>query len=409
VYLTQVTSTSPNAGWGSTLRASSAAWLVANDVPIRLGSVGYSLLPWGLLVIPVVLLVLAGRWAAHVSHVQTRGERSVLIASAVAVYAILGLLASLVSVTDTVSTNALRALITTAVVALLAFGWGVLRTRITSRRDALSPTRLVIWRAGGLAIIVLIAISSVLFLIALILGFPTAVDMQTALNAGPIGGFVLVLLGIGYLPMMLTWTLAYSAGSAVTIGAGSVVSPFVANPVPTELPPFPLLAALPTGSSAAQWFLPVLIVGAGVLVGLWITRHLVLPARARAGVAAAASGSAAIAVLLAVLMSSGSVGVERLRDLGPAPLLTAVLVFALLCVGSVPVVLAFGRRPLREFEIIEPSVVSAAAPPATPESEVASMPVVEQKEESAMIASSVLDQSTTQVIVLPKSPETPDE
>jgi hypothetical protein len=179
--------------------------------------------------------------------------------------------------------------------------------------------------------------------------------------------------------------------------------------VPTELPPFPLLAALPTGSSAVQWFLPVLIVGAGVLVGLWITRHLVLPARARAGVAAAASGIAAIAVLLAVLMSSGSVGVERLRDLGPAPLLTAVLVFALLCVGSVPVVLAFGRRPLREFEIIEPSVVSAAAPPVTPESEVASMPVVEQKEESAMIASSVLDQSTTQVIVLPKSPETPDE
>jgi hypothetical protein len=283
----------------------------------------------------------------------------------------------------------------------LAFGWGVLRTRIAARREGLSPTRQVIVRAGGLSIVALIALSSVLFLIALLIGFPTAVDMQTALDAGPIGGFVLLLLGIGYLPMMLTWTIAYSAGSSVTIGAGSVISPFVPNSVPTELPPFPLLAALPTGSSAVQWFLPVLIVGVGVLVGLWISRRIVLPALQRVGVAAGSSAIAGIAVLLAVLMSNGSVGVERLRDLGPAPLLSAALVFVLLCVGSVPVVLAFGRRPLREFEIIEPSVVSTAVVSVTPDSEVTSTPAVEQTEQSAMIASSVLDQSNTQIIPLP--------
>jgi hypothetical protein len=264
-------------------------------------------------------------------------------------------------------------------------------------------------RAGELSIIALIALSSVLFLIALLIGFPTAVDMQTALDAGPIGGFVLLLLGIGYLPMMLTWTLAYSAGSSVTIGAGSVISPFVPNSVPTELPPFPLLAALPSSSSAVQWFLPVLIVGVGVLVGLWISRRIVLPALQRAGVAAGSSAIAGVAVLLAVLMSNGSVGVERLRDLGPAPLLSAALVFVLLCVGSVPVALAFGRRPLREFEIIEPSVASVAVSVVAPEPEVTAMPVAEQSEQSAMIASSVLDQSSTQVIPLPVTAETPRE
>ena len=405
VFLTELASSSASAGWGSILRSSSAAWLVANDVPIRLGAVWYSLLPWGLLVIPVVLLVLAGRWAAHVSHAKTRGERAVVIGTAVVVYSLLGLVASLISATESVATASTRSVITTAVVALLAFGWGVLRTRIAARRNALSPTGQIIWRAGGLAIIVLIAVSSVIFLIALLIGFPTAIDMQTALDAGPIGGFVLLLLGIGYLPMMLTWTLAYSAGSAVTIGAGAVVSPFVSNPVPTELPPFPLLAALPSGSSTAQWFLPILIVGAGVLVGIWIARRIVLPALQRAGVAAGASVIAGVAVLLSVLMSNGSVGVERLRDLGPAPLLTAVLVFALLCVGSIPVTLAFGRRPLREFVIEETVVTEVAAEPPV----VSEPPVAALVEEATATPSSVLDQSNTQVIIVPKSPESADE
>jgi hypothetical protein len=424
VFLTQITSTSASAEWGSTLRASSAAWLVANDVPIRLGDVWYSLLPWGLLVIPVVLLVLAGRWAAHVSHASTRGERAVVIVSAVIVYAILGLVASRVSEEPSAATSAVRAAITTAIVALLAFGWGVLRVRIAAHRDALSPTRRVIARAGGLAILLLIAVSSVIFLIALLIGFPTAVDMQNALDAGPVGGLVLLLLGLGYLPMMLTWTLAYLAGSAVTIGAGSVISPFVPSSVPTELPPFPLLAALPSGSSTAQWFLPLLLVASGVIVGVWISRRIVLPALRRAGVAAASSAIAAIAVLLAALMSHGSVGLDRLRDLGPAPLLTAIAVFVLLSVGSVPVVLAFGRRPVR---MIEEIILTEAAPTEAVVAEV--MPVEpitieqgaseqgaseqgagEQDSSAPMSApSSVLDQSITQVLVLPVNPETSDE
>lgn len=405
VFATQVASSASNSGWGSVLRSSSAAWLVANDVPIRLGGVWYSLLPWGLLVIPVVLLVLAGRWAAHVSHAKTRGERAVVIATAVIVYALLGLAASLIAAADAVATNALRSVLTTAVVALLAFGWGVLRARIAARREALSPTRRIIGQAGGLAIWVLIAVSSVIFLVALLSGFPTAIDMQRSLDAGPIGGLVLLLLGFGYLPMMLTWTLAYSAGSAVTIGTGAVVSPFVPNSVPTELPPFPLLAALPSGSSTAQWFLPVLIVGAGVLVGIWISRRIVLPALQRAGVAAASSGIAAIAALLAALMSSGSVGVDRLRDLGPAPVLTALLVFALLCVGSIPVTLAFGRRPLIEYVIEEPVVTTA---PVVSASEEVASPVA-QAEESMATPSSVLDQSATQIIMLPTSTESGNE
>ena len=403
VFLAQVTSASSSAGWGSTLRTGSAAWLVANDVPIRIGTVWYSLLPWGLLIIPAVLLVLAGRWAAHISHAQSRSERAVVIASAALVYALLGLLASRLSGTESVSTSASRSFVTTAVVALLAFGWGVLRTRITVRRDALSPTRQVIWRACGLAIMVLIAVSSVLLVFALVLGFSTAMDMQRALDAGPVGGLVLLLIGIGYLPMMLTWTIAYSAGSAVTIGAGSVISPFVPNSVPTDLPPFPLLAALPSSASFAQWFLPLLIVGAGVLVGVWISRRIVLPALRRAGVAAAASGIAAGAILLAAVMSNGSVGVERLRGLGPAPLLTAVLVFVLLCVGSIPVVLAFGRRPLvvaAESIVVEQVLVESA---------VIDSPIVASTEPTITASSSVLDQSDTQVILLPVNQESAHE
>lgn len=402
IYLTQVTSSS-SSNWGSTLRSGAALWLVGHDVPIRLGSVEYSLLPWGLLIIPVTLLVLAGRWAAHVSHARTRGERVIVIASAVVVYAALGLLASVLCSDGAVSVGAVSACLTTALVAVLAFGWGVARSEIAARRETLSATWQVIVRAASVAVIVLIALTSVILLIALISGFQVAVDMQQALNAGPVGGLVLLLLGIGYLPMMLTWTLAYSAGSAVTIGAGSVISPFVPNSVPTELPPFPLLAALPTGSSTAQWFLPVLIVAAGVLVGLWLSRRIVLPALRRAGAAAASCALASAVVLLATVMSHGSVGAERLRELGPAPWLTTALVFALLCVGSIPVVLAFGRRPIR--------VMGDSAPPSENSEQpvVIDLPVAEHVDETVNTPSSVLDQSATQVIVLPKNSETTHE
>ena len=108
-------------------------------------------------------------------------------------------------------------------------------------------------------------------------------------------------------------------------------------------------------------------------------------------------------MLLAALLSNGSVGVDRLRDLGPAPLLTAVLVFALLCVGSIPVTLAFGRRPLRETEIIVVTEEIVVAPV------VVDLPVMAVAEESAMTPSSVLDQSNTQVIILPTTTETPHE
>lgn len=402
VFIAQSASTDSGAGWSSALKGGSAAWLVANDVPIRLGDVTYSLLPWGLLVIPVVLLVLAGRWAAHVAHAQSRGERAVVIGAAVIIYALAGLVASRLCASDTVGASALRASLTTGVVALLAFGWGVLRVRISARRASLSPARLLTLRAGGLAIMILIAVSAVLLLVALLSGFSTAVDMQKALAAGPVGGFVLMLLGLGYLPMMLTWTIAYTAGTAVTIGAGSVVSPFVTSAVPTELPPFPLLSALPSGSSTAQWFLPLLVVAAGVLVGLWISRRIVLPARGRAGVAAGASAIAAIAVLLAALISTGAVGVDRLRHLGPAPVLTAIAVLVLLGIGSIPTALAFGRRPLLEATEVE---VSDAAVDATEmyvaETEVPVTP------EPVATASSVLDASSTQIIPLPTMSQTP--
>ncbi|MFM8155157.1 MAG: hypothetical protein ACKOAF_03645, partial [Actinomycetes bacterium] len=74
--------------------------------------------------------------------------------------------------------------------------------------------------------------------------------------------------------------------------------------------------------------------------------------------------------------------------------------------GSIPVVLAFGRRPLIETIIIDEIAEQTQSPehPAVIE-----LPVAERIEESSITPSSVLDQSSTQVIVLPKISETTDE
>jgi hypothetical protein len=80
-----------------------------------------------------------------------------------------------------------------------------------------------------------------------------------------------------------------------------------------------------------------------------------------------------------------------------------LLVFVLLCVGSIPVVLAFGSRPLAVAA--EPIVVDQALVEPT----VIDSPTVASTEPAMTASSSVLDQSSTQVILLPVNQESAHE
>ena len=50
--------------WTESLVVAGRRWAVAHGTPIAIGGVTYSLLPWGLALIPLVLMAYAGSWAS---------------------------------------------------------------------------------------------------------------------------------------------------------------------------------------------------------------------------------------------------------------------------------------------------------------------------------------------------------
>ncbi len=65
--------------WLESLRLAGLLWVVAHGVPVTLSGVTYSLLPWGLAVVPVLLLGYSGGWAARRSEVATTRGLLVLV------------------------------------------------------------------------------------------------------------------------------------------------------------------------------------------------------------------------------------------------------------------------------------------------------------------------------------------
>ena len=142
---------------------------------------------------------------------------------------------------------------------------------------------------------------------------------------------------------MIAWAISYLTGAGFFLGAQTLISPFIAHVAPVELPPLPILAAVPTSATPAAWVFPVTVVIIGALAAQVAMRGLTGP-RWFGFVAAGgmALGAAVIVTLLAV-MSAGALGVEQLATLGPTPSVVGFLVAGLLLVGALPRAVFFAR------------------------------------------------------------------
>jgi hypothetical protein len=131
------------------------------------------------------------------------------------------------------------------------------------------------------------------------------------------------------------------------------ISPFVAVIAPTDLPPFPLLAALPQGATPLSWALPLTGVAAGVLAGLVIARRA--RSQSRLVRLALATGAAAVAGLLLALgafLASGSLGDLRLAFLGPVPATVGILGAVLIVLGAAPSAAAAAPSDRRRLSVL---------------------------------------------------------
>ena len=338
--------------WVDPVRSTGLVWVVAHDVAARIGTATYSLLPLGLLVVWGLLCGYAGRWAARASAVAGLREGAFLTAGAASSYAAILALVSWASGTADVWTSPARAFGIGLVFALAAFGWGVVRgAGLLPAILARVPAGLrVCVRAGLAAAATILSAGALLLAAALALHATDAIAMLQYLDAGALGGVVLLILCLGYLPVAIVWSSAYLLGAGVGIGGASVLSPFVTAPLPTQLPPMPLLAALPEAAGPTAWALPALGVVAGVVAGVIIGRRGQAGVLGRLALAAGAAALAAVVLAILARASYGSFGDIRLVRLGPPSQLVAILAGATVLIGAVPAALVVGRTRSAESD-----------------------------------------------------------
>lgn len=379
-------------------RLAGQTWLLVNGVPLQLATVNIgtaglpgsgvlSLIPLGLTLVPFLLAWRAGRRLARASYSDQLWQAFL---GAGLTYAAFGAATGFICRTQDVVINVWLA----ALIPLIPFCLGMV---VGARRESGSWSRLigvdaVDWlartsqhsrwagsyfgsalKAGFVAIMAALALSALLLTVDILVHWTDIIAVYEGLKAGALGGGVLTIAQLGYLPNLVVFTLAWASGSGFSLGVGSHAGPLGTAVGP--LPAIPVFGALPTGQldfGAAALALPVM---AGLLAGWWFLREgenhfdewLSIKIKARwftapvstvflgALVGAAAGAMAGVFAWLA----RGSAGIGRLTEIGPDPLWTAVWVAAEVGIG---VVIGYSvgpwlerRQKLREADLDVPA------------------------------------------------------
>ncbi len=323
--------------WLESLRVAGLLWVVAHGAPITIAITTYSLVPWGLAVVLLLLLGYAGGWAARRANVATVRSLVVLVATGAVAYAVIvGVVAS-TSARPTSMVATLPAVAYAFVLAALALGWGAVRhAEVDVVAMAPAWVRIPV-RAGFVGALTILGLGALAAAVALIVHVDDAVTMAQSLHAGLWGGLALLALGLAYVPVMVVWAGSYVLGAGVVIGPGVAVSPFVLVTAPTQLPPFPMLAAVPQSAGPMSFALPLTGILAGVLAGILISRRSRLePRLVRLAMAVGAAAVSGLVMALLAYLASGSLGDVRLASVGPPALTVGILAFVLVTLGAVP-------------------------------------------------------------------------
>ena len=313
------------------LRAAGIAWQVMHLVPLVIGATTIGVLPWGFLVVPVLILWKATQWALKSSQPKTAIDFIRIAISISLIYSGLAGLIGLICSTNDLYTGITSSILHTLFVALAVtsvciISYAPSRTILT---DAMPKLIVDGIRPAVISFGLLFIAGSLLTSVALILNWAQVRAVTTLMAPGFIDGFFMTLLGIGYLPTVNVWAMSYLLGPGIMLGGG-VVTP--ENASPGALPAFPLLSILPSESAAlAAYFVlvPILI---GIAIYFLMPRErwsaqgdsiaiaLSFVVRWREVVTLLVSvGLLSIFVWIAAAASSGSLGIGYLKFVGPVP------------------------------------------------------------------------------------------
>ena len=204
-------------------------------------------------------------------------------------------------------------------------------------------------RAGAVAGIAAVGLSAVLFAGFLVSSWMDVANAYQQLDPGFWGVVGLTLLHLGVLPNLILWMLAYSTGAGFSVGEGTVLAPGTVDVAAT--PAVPVLAGLPDQTHPLTFAVIAVPVLAGAIAGWWLMRegenHLDDFFALRIGFRPASLTLSTLVMglltgtITAVLMigplwiSHISLGVGRMSDLGPDPLISAGMLAAWVALGAV--------------------------------------------------------------------------
>lgn len=248
------------------LRAALWFFLAAHQVPLQL-SLSDATLSGSLTYLPVggLLIPFFATRSGYMRMVETLGapnhrERRLYIISFAASYSTFGYLLALTALGQTVRAPFYIAVpilfLVSAISAFLISG--------AMPKHALQFPWQRALRIMWIAIVALIGLSSIALAGSLIYHFDVVLDLTRVIEPGIFGGLVLLLGQILYLPNVAIAALSYLSGAGLSVGEGSLLSPFVHRI--DEIPAIPLLGALPVSSNLFIFGLSIftLIIGAGI-------------------------------------------------------------------------------------------------------------------------------------------------
>lgn len=220
-----------------------------------------------------------------------------------------------------------------------------LHDRLASLPEAVRSGALSAVRAGSAATAIVIGAAALILALLIFDNYGTIITMYEQLQAGAVGGVVLTLGQLAFLPNLVIWLASWLVGPGFAIGTGSSVSPIGTELGP--LPALPLFGVIPPGGFAFGLVGVVVPLLAGFLAAVLL--------RSRSGVrlpegalplfltALGIGIVAGIELGLLAWWSSGALGPGRLHDVGPNPWLVGAIATAEVGVAAVIGLLAGGR------------------------------------------------------------------
>lgn len=187
----------------------------------------------------------------------------------------------------------------------------------------------------------LFAVGTLVVLTAVALSWGEVSTISDEVGAAGVGGVVLVLAQLAYLPNLAVWAISFLAGPGFQVVEGGTITWSGAEG--GLLPMVPVLAALPQpGAFPQATGLSVLaVVAVGAFIGRRALREVARLSRVRTKAAVALSACATTALVVVVLdvIAGGAVGQFRLSSVGAPELALFLALLAELSLGALVAVL----------------------------------------------------------------------